>query len=246
MLLSTLLSGGDLKDVLVQLLLTLPVIILALSVHETAHGYVAWKCGDPTAHNLGRLTLNPLKHLDPIGFVCMMVFGYGWAKPVPINTRYFRNPKRDMAICAAAGPLSNLLMGLFSAALLGVVQSWYSYLFYTVGEGFFLTCVWLLVQLLYLGAAYNFLLMAFNLIPIPPFDGSRIALAFLPPRIYFGVMRYERQIMFGLLIAILVLDNFGFSPFGLIANNLTNAISSPISRALWENAFLPMLRSSII
>ena len=95
MVLSTLLSGGNITDVIIQLLLTLPVILFALVVHETAHGYVAWKCGDPTAYNLGRLTLNPVKHLDPVGFFCMMVFGYGWAKPVPVNRFFFKNPRMN-------------------------------------------------------------------------------------------------------------------------------------------------------
>ena len=99
-------------------LLSLPVVLLALSVHETAHGYVAYKLGDPTAYSLGRLTVNPLKHIDPIGLLCMVVFRIGWAKPVPINTRYFKKPKRDMALSAAAGPVSNLLLALLFAGLL--------------------------------------------------------------------------------------------------------------------------------
>ena len=102
MLLSLLLSGGDFLSILAILLLTLPIMMLALSVHETAHGFVAWRCGDNTAYNLGRLTLNPIRHLDPAGFVCLLIFGFGWAKPVPINTRNFRNPKRGMALSALA------------------------------------------------------------------------------------------------------------------------------------------------
>ena len=104
-MLSNLLGGGDLRSWLIQILLSLPIVLLALCVHETAHGYVAYKLGDPTARNLGRLTLNPLKHLDPIGFICMLLFGFGWATPVPINTRYFKKPKRDMALSALAGPV---------------------------------------------------------------------------------------------------------------------------------------------
>ena len=119
-MLFSILQGGDLKEILIDLLLSLPIIILALTVHETAHGYVACKCGDPTAYNLGRLTLNPAKHLDPIGFFCMLIFGYGWAKPVPINTRNFNNPKRGMALSAAAGPLANLLLGVFFAVGYGL------------------------------------------------------------------------------------------------------------------------------
>ena len=113
------LSGGDIRDIIISLIFSMPIILLALSLHETAHGYVAYKCGDNTAYNLGRLTLNPFKHLDPIGFACMLLLGFGWAKPVPINTRNFRNPKRGMALSALAGPLANAVLGLFSAAMLG-------------------------------------------------------------------------------------------------------------------------------
>ena len=108
----------DIKDFLIELLLSLPIIFLIISVHETAHGYVAYKLGDPTAKNLGRLTLNPLKHLDPLGFASMVLVGYGWANPVPINTRYFKKPRRDMALTGAAGPLSNLLLAIVFAVLL--------------------------------------------------------------------------------------------------------------------------------
>ena len=118
-MLLSLLQGGDFKSIIVSLLLSLPVILFALTIHEASHGLVAYWCGDPTAKNLGRLTLNPLKHLDPIGFLCMMLVGYGWAKPVPINTRNFRNHKQGMALSAAAGPLSNLICGIVSIVLYG-------------------------------------------------------------------------------------------------------------------------------
>ena len=111
MLRHLMLSGGsDIKTYIIQLLLSLPIILLALSLHETAHGFVAYKLGDPTARNLGRLTLNPAKHLDPIGFICMLLAGFGWANPVPINSRNFRKPRRDIALTSIAGPLSNLLL----------------------------------------------------------------------------------------------------------------------------------------
>ena len=103
---------------LIQLLLMIPVVILSLSVHESAHGYVSYKLGDPTARNLGRITLNPLKHFDLIGFICMLFFRVGWAKPVPVNARYYKNPRKGMALTAAAGPLSNLLL-----AVIGVLCS---------------------------------------------------------------------------------------------------------------------------
>ncbi len=232
-MLFTILSGGSLADILISLLLCMPVILLALSFHETAHGFAAWKCGDNTAHNLGRLSLNPLRHLDPVGFLCMLVFGYGWAKPVPVNTRNFRNPKRDMALTAAAGPGANLLLGLLSALLFGVSLAFYSHLFYKAEASFLTNCLYYVCQLMAISAEVNFLFMSFNLIPLPPFDGSRIALAFLPTRIYFSIMRYERQIMFGLLIVLLILSRFGFSPFGLLAEWLTESIALPIANGIF-------------
>ena len=221
------LSGGDIRSIIISLVFSMPIILLALSMHETAHGYVAYKCGDNTAYNLGRLTLNPFKHIDPIGFLCMLLLGFGWAKPVPINTRNFRNPKRSMALSALAGPLANAIMGLISAILLGFVTALYYYLMISGASEFVLTCISYASVLFELSALYNFLFMAFNLIPIPPFDGSRIALAFLPPKTYFGIMRYERQIMVGLLVALMILSRLGFSPFSWIAYNLTDLLVSP-------------------
>ena len=103
-------------------LLSLPVLLMAFSVHESAHGLMAYKLGDPTARNLGRITLNPLKHLDPLGTICMIVAHVGWAKPVPIQPRNFRNPKRDMALTGAAGPLSNLCLALLHIIVLRIVM----------------------------------------------------------------------------------------------------------------------------
>lgn len=222
------LSGGNITDIIVSLVFSMPIIMLALSLHETAHGYVAYKCGDNTAYNLGRLTLNPLKHIDPIGFLCMFILGFGWAKPVPINTRNFRNPKRGMALSALAGPAANAILGLISAILFGFFSALQVYLAYNGATQFVFTCLGYTCDLFCLSALYNFLFMAFNLIPIPPFDGSRIALAFLPPKTYLGLMKYERQIMIGLLIALMLLSRLGFSPFSWIANKLTMTIANPV------------------
>ena len=238
-MLFSLLSGGDLKNMIASLLLSLPVIILALSLHETAHGYVAWKCGDPTAYNLGRLTLNPMKHLDPMGFAFMLIFGYGWAKPVPVNVRYFKNPRRGMALTAIAGPAANLLLGLISAFFYGFFGALSNYVYLNMGNGFLLTVLDFVIILCYLGAVYNFLFMAFNLIPLPPFDGSRVATLFLPERIYFGIMRYERQIMTGILVAMLLISRFtDFSPFSWIAEELTELFFTPVYK-IFNKIFLP-------
>ena len=229
-MLFSILSGGDPKSIIISLLLTLPMMMLALSAHEAAHGWMAYKCGDNTAYLMGRLTLNPVKHLDPIGFLAMMVFGYGWANPVPVNSRRFRNPRRGMALTAAAGPGANLLLGIVCAALFGLFWSLYFYFTVTGASAFLANCMYWLTIMLQYGALINFVFMTFNLIPVPPFDGSRVAFVFLPPKYYFGVMKYERQIMFGVLIGLMVLSRLGFSPFSWVAENLTDLIATPVSR----------------
>ena len=244
-MLFSILGGGDPRTIIISLLLTLPMMMLALSAHEAAHGWMAYKCGDNTAYLMGRLTLNPLKHLDPIGFLAMMVFGYGWANPVPTNTRNFRNPRKGMALSGAAGPAANLILGIICAVLGGFFYA----LFYCkaitsvstqsiVNPDFLTDCLYWLYMMFVNGAMINFIFMAFNLIPVPPFDGSRVAFVFLPSKYYFGVMKYERQIMFGILIALLVLSRFGFSPFGWIAEKLTLLILEPTSD-LFFNLLLP-------
>ena len=216
-------SSGDpevIKIYVALLLLSLPVLMLTLSVHETAHGYVAHKLGDPTASSLGRLTLNPFKHFEPIGFLMMMLVGYGWAKPVPINTRYFKKPKRDMAICAAAGPLSNLLLAVLFAGLYKIftlvivhvpITSMQVYNIILLTELFFYTAI-----------SINVTFAVFNLIPIPPFDGSRIILTFLPSDLYFKIQRYERYIMIGFFV--LLLTNVLDPVLNLAFDSVTNLI----------------------
>ena len=214
-----------LSDILLMLL-SLPVMLLALATHESAHGYAAYKLGDPTARNLGRITLNPVKHFDLFGFLSMLVFHIGWAKPVPINARYFKKPRRDMAITGAAGPLSNIALALIHLIILRLVM-----IFVTdavMKDSFTsqtsLTVVALVVYLLYMGVAMNIILAIFNLIPIPPFDGSRIFYVFLPPKWYWGVMKYERYIMLGCILLLFLLSRIGMNPLGAFENWVINGL----------------------
>ncbi len=219
--------SGD-KNAIISILLSLPVILFSLSFHEAAHGYIAWKMGDPTAKNLGRLTLNPIKHLDPIGAVAMLIFGFGWAKPVPINTRNFNNPRKGMALTGIAGPISNLILGVISSVIYASLDVLYVKAVYGGADSNVTMIINILALLFYISAILNFGLMAFNLIPVPPFDGSRFFYVFLPTKWYFKVMEHERTIMIVILLSFLVLSRAGYSPISFIANGLFNFIAEPI------------------
>ena len=225
-------QSGNWREAIIQILLTLPVIMFALAWHEAAHGYVAYKFGDPTARNLGRLTLNPAKHIDPMGFLAMMVLGFGWAKPVPINPRYFNNPKRGMAISAIAGPIANFISGTIGAILYGLTYAWQLKLSITTSTPLLLYNVSnVLCMFFSLWALYNFVFMAFNLIPLPPFDGSRFFLQFLPADKYFRIMQYEKYILIGVFVVMWGCSYmFSFSPFSWVAYKLLGNIATPFYR----------------
>ena len=179
-------------------------VLLCLTVHETCHGLAAWRLGDPTARRMRRLSLNPLHHIDWLGLLCMLLFGFGWAKPVPVDMRYFKNPKRGMALTALAGPASNLLLTVL--CLFGVRLMLDTMMLGAMATGF---AVWLFNFLLSL-ALLSVGLGLFNLIPIPPLDGSKVLFALLPDRAYAQLMRYERYGMLALiaLVALGVGDSF--------------------------------------
>ena len=166
-------------------------VLLCLTVHETCHGLAAYALGDPTAREQHRLSLNPLRHIDWLGLAMMLAAGFGWAKPVPVDPRYFRRPKQGMAVTALAGPASNFLL-----ALAAVFLSREIYLHVSAPGP-----VWALLFdfLLYTLAPLSIGLGLFNLLPIPPLDGSKVLGAFLPDQVYFGLMRYERYGMLLLL-----------------------------------------------
>ncbi len=175
------------------IILSAPAILFGLTIHEFSHGWVAWRLGDPTAKMMGRLTLNPLKHLDPVGTIALFLFRFGWAKPVPIDTRNFRHPTRDMAISSLAGPAANLLTAAVAGLILRAL-----FLFNVGGFVTILTSYFVL---------FNLILCFFNLIPIPPLDGSRLVYHLLPSRLAAGYASLERY-GFIILIGVIMLGQF--------------------------------------
>ncbi len=192
------------SEIIYYVLSALAVLII-LTVHEYAHGYAAYKLGDGTAKNLGRLTLNPIKHIDPLGALCMLLFHFGWAKPVPINARNFKNPKRDFALVALAGPLSNLISAFISAFFYQLLLAVFSGIEFKSEFLFSLALNFLLFTELF--HIINIGIGIFNLIPVPPLDGSRILNVFLPPKAYFAVMRHEQKI-YWILIGWMLLGRY--------------------------------------
>ncbi len=201
------------KEAFIVLLMWLPIVIFSLSFHEAAHAFVANKLGDPTARNFGRATLNPLKHLDPLGFLAMLVLGFGWAKPVPINARRFENPRKGMALSSLAGPVSNLILAVVFTVFAGVFWN-FIVPYIPVSESNYeqvTLTVRLIHTFLYYGIYLNISLAVFNFIPVPPLDGSRILSVALPPKYYFGIMRYERYIGIAFAVIVIVLSYMGIS-----------------------------------
>ncbi|MBK1690644.1 site-2 protease family protein [Ectothiorhodospira mobilis] len=199
-------------------------VLFAITLHEAAHGFVAGKLGDPTARMLGRLTLNPLRHIDPVGTLLVPAgllvlavltaappFIFGWARPVPVNVNNLRHPRRGMAWVAVAGPAANLLMALFWALVMKLAL---------MLQG---SLDWAAMPLLYMGIAgitVNILLMVLNLLPLPPLDGGRVVAGFLPPRLAAG---YDRIEPYGLIIVL-----------GLLFTGVLGAVLFPLAGALTD------------
>ena len=185
-------------EYLTELVLTALAVLITLTVHEFCHGYAAYKLGDKTALYAGRLTLNPTKHIDPLGALCMLFLHVGWAKPVPVNPRNFKNPRKGFAITALCGPLSNLILAFLFSGIYLLTYAWVKDITFTE-INFQYNLIKNLLDFLWIFFTVNIGIAIFNLIPVPPLDGSRILNVILPPKTYFRIMKYERQIYFGLL-----------------------------------------------
>lgn len=215
-------------------LVFLPLIVLfSLGMHEYGHALISTVQGDPTPKKSGRLTLNPLKHLHPIGTVFMLLCGFGWAVPVPVNPRYYKDPKKGMAITGAAGPIMNVIIGVYALVTLSQMV-W----FRETGLLAYLPIVskipadiyTAICDVLYITFYCNVMLAVFNLLPIPPLDGSRILYAVLPTKYYFRVMRYERVIM--LLLLLLLWTGAFTGTFEVVADNILRIVSTAVFKIL--------------
>ncbi len=166
-------------------IMVIPMVLIALMFHELAHGWVSGKLGDPTPKMMGRMTLNPLAHLDPVGTILMILTGFGWARPVEISPRYYKNPKKGMALTALAGPLANLALSIIAFLVYGIIFVVYA------KTGIFRNSIGNIGYILMRFVTLNLCFMIFNFIPIPPLDGSRILGLFLSDSAYFKIQQYE-------------------------------------------------------
>ncbi len=195
----------DVQGILLRILLTLPGVIIGLVFHEFMHAFVAWKLGDPTPREQRRLTLNPLRHLDPVGFLFLLVAGFGWAKPVQINRNYMRHPRRDEVLVSLAGPGANLVLGVFFSILLRL----YFLVFPDQMLAYFNPGIVFQIYLMII--IINYALFIFNLIPIPPLDGSHLIFAAINvrPETEAKLYRYGTFFFIGLLVVSMLAGQLG-------------------------------------
>lgn len=203
MLLRNLLSGGSPMEILQSVVFSLVAILIAMTFHEFAHAFAAYKCGDPTAKMLGRMTLNPMKHLNPMGIVLLLLFGFGWANPVIITPQNFKNKRVGMVVTSAAGPLMNFILCFVSMC----IHVAFAILSFMNGENAVLSNLSTLFSYI---AIYNMSLGLFNLIPMPPLDGSKIVAGFLPLKWQRKYLYLERYSNITFIILVIVLNRLGF------------------------------------
>lgn len=215
-------------------------LLVAIPIHEVSHAYVSYKLGDPTAKQLGRLSLNPVKHFDPLGLMAMLIIGVGWAKPVPVDPRFYKDRKKGMAITALAGPLSNILLALVSM----IVYKLIFYISVSAGASVQSGPVMYIVLVLQFFTWINVSLALFNLLPIPPLDGSRIVGVVLPDKLYDDLQRIERYIMFGLLAVMFLLPRLtGINLFGWLLSDLVGMVVNGLD---WLTGFIDALFKAML
>lgn len=226
-------------SVLTGMLLRVVPALLCITLHELAHGFTAYRLGDNTAKQMGRLTLNPIKHIDVVGLIMMMLFRFGWAKPVPVNMHNFKRPKWYMAITAIAGPVSNILIAVVAFAIFGLTFTALGGAFVFSAGGVTINAEGVgsvVIEIIYLTAYLSTALAIFNLLPIPPLDGSKVLFSLLPERVYFKLMRYERYGMIVLVIFLSVDRIFNTNVFGSTIGWLTQTLVDKLS-VVWVAAF---------
>lgn len=208
-----------------QWIVKIPVLLFAVTIHEYAHGRAALWLGDPTAKNMGRLSLNPLPHIDPLGAICLFLFHFGWAKPVPVNPRYFKNLRRDVICMSLAGPVANLSAAFLAGLLLRF--------FFMPVQIYVEALLWLLLMNIGLGL--------FNLLPLPPLDGSHVLENLLSPP---AALKYREFARYGpfILLTVIMLDNFAHT--GILARILVGPMFHLAHLFAGDNFFrlLPLLR----
>jgi Zn-dependent protease len=230
------------QSYIILYLYAIPAILISLSFHEMFHAYASYKQGDPTAKRMGRLTMNPLKHLDPIGTLMLIVsmvkgFGFGWAKPVPIDPTYYRNHKRGTILVSLAGPASNLLLAFlfsFPMAYIALKHGYTTDAVYNTSYGLFgsgYSFEAILFNISRFFYIINIGLATFNMIPVPPLDGSKILAAILPVDLYYKIIRYERYIGLAFLALILVKPEIlqtVLTPVKRLFEGILRIIASPV------------------
>ena len=213
---------------LINIIINLPITLIAFTGHEFAHGWVSTKLGDPTPEREGRLTLNPLAHLDPVGTLLMILTGFGWAKPVGVNPSYYKDTKKGMALTAIAGPLANLIMAFAALLIYAILHV------LCIKLGFGTSVLNGVATFAQLFAIRNLCFMVFNIIPIPPLDGAKVLGMFLPNKAYYTMLRYERYSMLLIMVLSLtgVLNGIIGTGVNFFFNGIINLLNSAINLIL--------------
>lgn len=198
-----------------ELIYTIPAVLIAIILHEWAHGFISYKLGDPSPKAEGRLSLNPLKHLDPVGTFCLLFFHFGWAKPVRVNPNYYKDKKMGMMLTALAGPIMNFIIAFLSVFIMIVILKFFPNILLS-NIGYYVYTVLRFTSILSVS------LGVFNLIPIPLLDGSKVLFSILPENMYFGYMKYER---YGMILLVILLYS---GVFGSILNPITQGVYNGI------------------